>query len=210
MISKDEFLELYPFLNNDALIDEILNVSTIKKMPVDEILIDLGQGLHSFPLIIKGSIKILREDNSGNEVFLYFVDSGNTCAATIACCIGDKKSSIRAVVEEDAVFLSVPIHYMDNWIKKYDIWRSYIFQSFSNRFNDMLHAIDQLAFHKMDQRILNYLQDTSDINQNKIISISHQQIAIDLNTSREVVSRLLKQLEIEGILKLGRGKIELI
>lgn len=209
MISKENFINQYPMLNEPGLIDEIISVSNEITMPFDEILIDLGQQINSFPLILSGSMKILRENEDGNEVFLYYVDAGNTCAATLSCCIEGMQSNIRAIVEEEATFLNIPIEYMDIWLEKYKSWRNYIFQSFSSRFNDLLHAVDQLAFKKMDDRILNYLNETSSITDSKLILISHQKIAIDLNTSREVVSRILKQMENDGFLSIGRGKIEL-
>lgn len=210
MITTEEFIRKYPFLNNQQFVETILAVGSIQKLSAHEILIDLGQRITHFPLIIEGSIKIQREDEEGREVFLYYVDAGNTCAATVSCCLSDKHSNVRAIVEEDAVLLNIPIEYMDKWITDSPLWRAYIFQSFSNRFDDMLHAVDQLAFKKMDERILNYLKDTAKLTKSEVIKMSHQEIAIDLNTSREVVSRLLKQLEQEGVLILGRGKVQLV
>ena len=210
MITKDQFISAYPMLNESELINNIIEFGRIKSLPYDEILIDLDQKITHFPLIIKGSIKIIREDENGHEIFLYYVEAGNTCAATISCCIEGKRSTIRAIVEEDAEFISIPIEYMDLWIEKYKSWRNYIFQSFSNRFNDMLNAVDQLAFKKMDERILAYLNETSNLTQSKTIHVSHQEIAMDLNTSREVVSRILKQLERNKSVKLKRGRIELV
>lgn len=210
MITSDQFIEKYPFLNDETFVQEILKVGKLQKLSANEILIDLGQRITHFPLIIDGSIKIQREDNEGREVFLYYVDSGNTCAATVSCCLNDKLSNVRATVEEDAIMLNIPIEYMDKWITEYPLWRAYIFQSFSSRFEDMLRAVDQLAFKKMDERILSYLKNTAKLTKNNLIKMSHQDIAIDLNTSREVVSRLLKQLEQDGVLSLGRGKVELL
>ena len=209
MLTAADFIAKYPFLNDQTFVQEVLDVGKIQKLSAHEILIDLGQKITHFPLIIEGSIKIQREDKDGREVFLYYVDSGNTCAATVSCCLTNKVSNVRATVEEDALLLNIPIAYMDKWITENPLWRAYIFQSFSNRFEDMLHAVDQLAFYKMDERILNYLKDTAKLTKHNTIMLSHQEIAIDLNTSREVVSRLLKQLEVEGVLKLGRGKVEL-
>lgn len=211
MLLASEFTEKYPLITDNNLIEEILNVGNFQQLSANEILIDLGQKITHFPLIIKGSLKIQREDSDGKEVFLYYVDSGNTCAATVSCCLSNKFSNVRALVEEDASVINIPIEYMDKWITTYPQWRTYIFQSFSNRFEDMLKAVDQLAFKKMDERILDYLNNTANLTKTNVINLSHQEIAIDLNTSREVVSRLLKQLETEDVLQqLGRGKIELL
>ena len=209
-ITEEEFLEVYPQLHDTTLVKEIIENSKIIRLREGEILIDLDEKIQSFPLILSGSLKILREDQDGNEVFLYFVNAGNTCATTVSCCLNKTSSNIRAVIEEDAVFLSIPNLFMDKWIRDYAVWRNYIFQSISQRFNDMLDAVDQLAFKKMDERILHYIQESVKLAKNGVIQVSHQEIATDLNTSREVVSRLLKQLENEGIVKLGRGKITLI
>ncbi|MFD1552531.1 Crp/Fnr family transcriptional regulator [Putridiphycobacter roseus] len=209
-ITENDFLAVYPQLNDLALVKDIINNSKIISLKEGEILIDLDENMESFPLILSGSLKILREDEEGNEVFLYYVNSGNTCATTVSCCLNKTRSNIRAIIEEDAVFLSIPNQFMDHWIKDYEVWRNYIFQSMTQRFNDMLYAVDQLAFKKMDERILHYIQETARTTKNNILHISHQEIAVDMNTSREVVSRLLKQLENEGIVKLGRGKITLL
>ncbi len=209
-ITEEEFLEVYPQLHDTTLVKEIIENSKIIRLREGEILIDLDEKIQSFPLILSGSLKILREDQDGNEVFLYFVNAGNTCATTVSCCLNKTSSNIRAVIEEDAVFLSIPNLFMDKWIRDYAVWRNYIFQSITQRFNDMLDAVDQLAFKKMDERILHYIQESVKLAKNGVIQVSHQEIATDLNTSREVVSRLLKQLENEGIVKLGRGKITLI
>lgn len=205
-----KFKEKYPFITNTELIDEIISVGNFQKLPEREILIDLSQRITHFPLILNGSLKIQREDSDGKEVFLYYVDSGNTCAATLSCCLNKKLSNIRALVEKEVSVINIPIEFMEEWISKYSQWRTYIFQSFSNRFEDMLKAVDQLAFKKMDERILDYLINTANLTKSNNINLSHQEIATDLNTSREVVSRLLKQLEIEDKVQLGRGNIELL
>ncbi len=210
MLSKAIFLENYPILNNNELIEEILLNGELQKIPAGEILIDLDEKLIAFPLLLNGSIKISREDDDGNEVFLYYVDAGNTCAATLTCCMSSKKSNIRAVVEEDAEFIMLPFEFMDVWMSKYKEWREFILTTYSIRFEELLKAVDQLAFKKMDERIENYLIEKSKLAGLRIIHTSHQEIAIDLNTSREVVSRILKQMEKNNLIKMGRGKIELI
>ncbi|MFK8045766.1 MAG: Crp/Fnr family transcriptional regulator [Crocinitomicaceae bacterium] len=210
MFSKTEFTQKYPILNDEKLVDQILKVAKIQKIAAQEILVDIGQEITHFPLIVDGSLKIQREDADGREVFLYYVESGNTCAATVTCCLKSKRSNIRATVEEDSKILNIPINYMDEWICMYPVWRAYIFQSFSNRFDDLLNAVDQLAFKKMDERLLEYLKNTASLIKGSTVHMSHQEIAIDLNTSREVISRLLKQLELAELVQLGRGKIEIL
>lgn len=210
MILRKALQENFPIISEPELIEEIMKVAFIHEMSADDILIDINENIKNLPMLIEGSVKILREDKEGNEVFLYYVDAGNTCAATLTCCMDSKVSNIRAVVEEDAVFLSIPYEYMDIWMEKYKSWREFILTTYSLRFEELLKAVDQLAFKKMDQRILNFLHEKSKLLDNTIIKISHQQIAYDLNTSREVVSRILKQMEKEGVVKISRGQLELL
>jgi CRP/FNR family transcriptional regulator len=210
MILRKALQENFPIISEPELIEEIMKVAFIHEMNADEILIDINENIKNLPMLIEGSVKILREDENGNEVFLYYVDAGNTCAATLTCCMDSKISNIRAVVEEDAVFLTIPYEYMDIWMGKYKSWREFILTTYSLRFEELLKAVDQLAFKKMDQRILNFLKEKAKLLNNNFIKISHQQIAYDLNTSREVVSRILKQMEKEGMVKISRGQLELL
>ncbi len=209
MILRKALQENFPIISEPELIEEIMKVAYIHEMETDEILIDINENIKNLPLLVEGSVKILREDEEGNEVFLYYVDAGNTCAATLTCCMDSKISNIRAVVEEKAIFLAIPYEYMDIWMGKYKSWREFILTTYSLRFEELLKAVDQLAFKKMDQRILNFLKEKSKLIGSSTIKISHQQIAYDLNTSREVVSRILKQMEKEGVVKISRGQLEL-
>ncbi|HIP36979.1 MAG TPA: Crp/Fnr family transcriptional regulator [Crocinitomix sp.] len=210
MILRKALQENFPIISEPELIEEIMKVAYIHEMDEDDILIDINENIKNLPLLVEGSVKILREDENGNEVFLYYVDAGNTCAATLTCCMDSKRSNIRAIVEEKAVFLTIPYQYMDIWMGKYKSWREFILTTYSLRFEELLKAVDQLAFKKMDQRILNFLNEKSNLLNSKIIKISHQQIAYDLNTSREVVSRILKQMERENLVKINRGQLELL
>jgi len=162
---------------------------------------DIGQAINQIPLVLKGSIKILREDEEGNEIFLYYLEPGHACATSITCCMSGQRSTIRAIAEDDTEYLAIPVQYSDEWMLKYKTWKNFVMNTYAERFEELLKAIDQLAFKKMDERFSKYLHDNSEIH------ISHQEIAYDLNTSREVISRLLKQLERMGSIKLGRNRI---
>lgn len=210
MILRKTLEDNYPMLKNPQLIEEIMKIGRLSELEQDEILIDINESITSMPLLLEGSVKIIREDNDGHEVFLYYVNSGNTCAATLTCCMDSVKSNIRAIVEENATFISIPYEYMDIWMEKYKCWRNFILTTYAVRFEEMLKAVDQLAFKKMDERIHNFLKEKSKLLKSETIYISHQQIAYDLNTSREVVSRILKQMERSGLVKIGRGQLTLI
>ena len=167
-------------------------------------------GIKTMPLLLEGAIKILREDFDAGELLLYFIEKGDTCAMTMACCVGDKKSEIRAVAENDGVIAMIPVAKMEEWMGKYKSWRSYVLESYNSRFNEMLNAIDSIAFMHMDERLLNYLFEIQKISGSLIINKTHQEIANELNSSRVVISRLLKALENEGRIKLNRNSIEIL
>ena len=202
--------ETYGYLFEEKLIEEISQVATLKNFDEGDVLIDFGDYIKKMPLLIHGAIKILREDFDEGELLLYFIEKGDTCAMTMACCLGDTKSEIRAVAETNGQLVMIPVSKMEEWLGKYKSWRNYVFNSYNNRLKEMLTAIDNLAFMNMDERLLNYLSEKSIVNKTKDIKSTHQEIAFDLHTSRVVVSRLLKALENEGRIRLHRASIELL
>jgi len=207
---KDLLKQTYGFIFEEALIEEIAEVSLLRDFNEGDILIDFGDYIKKMPLLIDGAIKILREDFDEGELLLYFIEKGDTCAMTMACCMGETKSEIRAVAETKGIVIMIPVHKMEEWLGKYKSWRNYVFNSYNNRLKEMLSAIDNLAFMKMDERLLNYLFDKSKINHSIEIHATHQEIAYDLHTSRVVISRLLKALENDNKIKLHRASIELL
>lgn len=200
-------IDKFPIFFEPELKNELQSSSKLYTIPAGEIIMDIGQTIDQIPLVIKGSIKILREDEEGNEIFLYYLEPGNACATSITCCLTGQKSTIRAIAEDDTEYLAIPVHYSDEWMVKYKSWKNFVMNTYAERFEELLKAIDQLAFKKMDERLAKYLHDKADLHENSEIHISHQEIAYDLNTSREVISRLLKQLEKIGSIKLGRNRI---
>lgn len=192
------------------LIKEILNVGMIKSFLKDDIIIDVNQTIKFIPLLLSGNIKILREDDEGHDLLLYFLEAGETCTMSLTCCMGTSKSKIRAVAEQDSTLIMVPVQKMQEWFHNNESWRNFILESYQTRFDEMLLAIDSIAFLKMDERLIKYLKDKIALNHTNTISIKHQEIAEDLHTSRVVVSRLLKQLEKENKIILGRNKIEVL
>ncbi|WP_395062363.1 Crp/Fnr family transcriptional regulator [Flavobacterium sp.] len=206
----DTLKETYGYVFEEKLIEEIAQVATIRNFIEGDVLIDFGDYIKKMPLLINGAIKILREDFEEGELLLYFIEKGDTCAMTMACCMGETKSEIRAVAETNGQLVMLPINKMEDWLGKYKTWRNYVFNSYNNRLKEMLNAIDSLAFMNMDERLLNYLSDKSLINKTKHIQNTHQEIAYNLHTSRVVISRLLKVLENEGKIRLHRASIELL
>jgi CRP/FNR family transcriptional regulator len=207
---KDLLRQIYGSVLEESLLNEIEQVAMLKEFKEGDVIIDFGDYIKKMPLLLSGAIKILREDFDEGELLLYFIEKGDTCSMSMACCLGDTKSEIRAVAETDGQVVMIPVMYMELWLGKYKSWRNYVFASYNNRLKEMLTAIDNLAFRNMDKRLLNYLLEKAKINNTKEISTTHQEIAYDLNTSRVVISRLLKALEKDGKIKLHRAYIELI
>jgi CRP/FNR family transcriptional regulator len=200
----------FPIFFEEGLKKELNSVSKLYRVPAGDIIMDIDQSIDQIPLVIKGSIKISREDEEGNEIFLYYLEPGHACATSITCCLSGQRSTIRAIAEDDTEYLGIPVQYSDEWMLKYKTWKNFVMNTYSERFEELLKAIDQLAFKKMDERLAKYLHDKADLHDDSVIHISHQEIAYDLNTSREVISRLLKQLERIGSIKLGRNRIVIL
>ncbi|TVZ57538.1 CRP/FNR family transcriptional regulator [Flavobacteriaceae bacterium MAR_2010_105] len=207
---KQQLSEQFGYAFDDQLIDSILQVGKLKQFKKDDIIIDIGQDLQYIPLLISGNIKVSREDQSGHELLLYVLERGDTCAMSLTCCLSKTNSKIRAVADKNSSVLMIPLENMFNWFHNNESWRNFILESYQTRFNEMIETIDALAFMKMDERLYKYLIDKVKLNASPTITITHQQISEDLNTSRVVISRLLKQLEDEGKIDIGRNKIEVL
>ena len=197
----------YGHLFEDALLNEINQVGTFKEIPAGFKMMEIGDYVKSMPLLVSGAIKILRQDTDGDELLLYFLEKGDTCALTLTCCVAQTKSKIRAIAETDSKLIMIPIQQMEEWSEKYKSWRHFVFESYNNRLNEMLETIDSIAFLKMDERLLKYLAEKVRISKNNTIHKTHQEIAYELHTSRVVISRLLKKLETLGKIELNRNAI---
>lgn len=202
--------EAYGYIFEEELLNEIENIAIYKEFKADDNLIEIGDYIKSMPLLLHGAIKILREDENGDELLLYFLERGDTCAMTLTCCMGKSKSKIRAVAENNGAMLMIPIEKMEEWLTQFKTWRNFVFESYNIRLNEMLEAIDTLAFMNLDERLYKYLTDKAKVIGKTEILNTHQQIAYDMHTSRVVVSRLLKSLELQGKIKLHRNKIEIL
>lgn len=194
-------------LNNEKLKKDIAAVSKIEKVKAGNILIDYRMIMTQIPLIFEGKLKVYREDDRGNELFLYYIEPGQGCAVSFACF--DKMSSIRAEAVEDTAFISVPVKYMEVWMAKYPEWNKFVLRVYNQRFEEVLETLNQVAFYKLDERILDYMEKHSLAFNTNVLNLTHAEIAQEMNTSREVISRLLKKLEIQGKISMKRNQIEL-
>lgn len=200
----------YGYLFEDALLEEISKIAVLKEYKAYSTIIDYESYITSIPLLLNGAIKILREDKQGNELVLYYLEKGDTCAMTLSCCMGQTKSKIKAIAETDVSLLMIPKQKMTDWLSTYKSWQEFILQSYHNRLQEFVEAIDTIAFLNMDKRLFKYLKDKAMVNNNDELSTTHKQISEDLHTSRVVVSRLLKKLENEGKIQLFRNSIKVL
>ncbi len=207
---KDILSQAYGYIFEEALIDEIVKVATYKEFKADDYLIEIGDYIKTMPLLLEGAIKILREDENGDELLLYFLERGDTCAMTLTCCMGQSKSRIRAIAETNGAMVMIPVEKIEEWLTKFKTWRNFVFDSYNIRLMEMLEAIDTLAFMNLDERLYKYLTDKAKVIGDTEIHTTHQVIAYEMHTSRVVVSRLLKALELQGKIKLHRNKIEIL
>jgi CRP/FNR family transcriptional regulator len=197
----------FEFLFEKELIDEIAELGQQKDFNVGDELMDIDQEITQFPLVLQGSLKVMTENEEGNELLLYYLEMGDTCAMTLQCCLKNTRSKIRVTAEVQTSVIFIPVNKMEEWIVKYSSWRRFVFDSYNNRLNEMLEAIDSLAFQNLEERLYKYLKDKVMVNGSPELKITHQQIAMDLNSSRVVISRLMKKLEQQEKIKQDRNRI---
>ena len=206
-ILRDKLSDYYNDIFEADLIDEIVKVGFLDKFKPGEILVDIGENMTHIPLLLNGSIKIIRQEKEGDELVLYFLEKGDTCAISFINCINRKESIFRAVVDSDTEAIFLPVEYIDDWLAKYKSWRYFIIDSYHFRLIEMVESIDGLAFMNMNQRLMKYLGDKAKVQNKQDLEITHQEIADDLNTSRVVVTRLLKQLHNDGKVYSTRNRV---
>ena len=209
VINEAKIKEAIGYLFEDELLGEILKVARVKSLEVDEVIIQVGEKIPFLPIILSGAIKVVREDHHGEDLLLYYIETGDTCAMTLQCCVKSALSEVKAITMEPSDILMIPLDRMEQWMAKYTSWRAYILQSYHYRIQELIETIDAIAFMRLDERLLKYLKDQAKLIGSLEIPVTHQQIAIDLHSSRVVISRLLKQLENKGNIKLTRNKIVL-
>ncbi|TDB60796.1 Crp/Fnr family transcriptional regulator [Arundinibacter roseus] len=193
-----------------ALVEELAEKGHYALLKEGDVLMTPGSYIRSVPIILSGAIKILRMDEEGREILMYYLGSGESCAMSLTCCLNARKSEVRAVAEEPTELIMLPVQNVEEWVTKYSTWRSFVFQTYQRRFDDLLATIDGVAFRKMDERLWHYLERKANLSSSAVVETTHEEIALELGTSREVVSRLLKQLEKLGQVRLSRNRVELV
>mgnify|MGYP003819095701 CR=1 FL=1 len=198
----------FQYIFEKELIEELCKFGNLKSFKEGTLIMDIGDVLTSIPLVISGSVKVMKEDKDGNDLLLYYLEYGDTCAVTLNCCTKPTKSAIKALTESNAEILFIPVEKMEEWMVKYRSWRGFVLDSFNIRMNEMLDAIDNLAFNNMEERLYKYLREKVMITKESKLHITHFQIANELHSSRVVISRLMKKLENEGLVIQFRNYVE--
>lgn len=201
--------KLSSFLESN-LVDEIIEVAEPLIFKEGDVIMDYGKKINALPLVVSGTLRVMSRDEEEREILLYYLSDNESCAMAYACCMEAKKSEIKAIAEDDVTLIKIPYEKLDEWLVKYPSWKSYIFNSFSQRFNELLKSLESIAFHKLDERLVSYLKNKAKLSGKSAIQLSHNQIAEELGTSRVVISRLLKQLENDKKLLLYRNEIKLL
>lgn len=202
-----EILKLiFPQLNDENLLSEISKNATLIDYHKDKKIIRQGDPIHFIPLVTKGEIKVFRFDKSGNSIYLYSLYRGDLCAMSISCCISNHKSNLTAIAASDVEIFAIPVNMMDKWLSEFKIWRVFVFNNYRNKFDELISNINDIAFLNLEERLIKLLKTKAE-RYNGIIKITHQQLADELNSSREVISRLLKQLETENKISIKRNLI---
>jgi CRP/FNR family transcriptional regulator len=192
------------------LLDEINRTGKEVNIPAGQVIMEIGAPILYIPIVLSGVVKVSRTEEDGRELLLYYITETESCAMTFTCCMQIAESEIRAVAEEDSRLLLIPSQIMDEWLVKFPTWKTFVLKTIRLRFNELLRTIDQIAFQKLDERLVTYLKEKSKTTGSALVNLSHEQIAIDLGTSRVVISRLLKRLEVEGKVLLFRNQLKIM
>lgn len=196
-----------PLISDPQLLEEIEKHGRIQVYEAGETIIDTGQYIKMVPVVLEGTIKVMRGNEEGHDLFLYYIESGETCAVSLTCCSVMNPSDVKAVAEEKTKILAIPARKHEEWTNEFRQWKDFVAQTYQKRFQSMFQAIDDIAFKKMDERLMKYLVVKSKQVKSNELSMTHQEIAKELGTSREVISRLLKQLENRKLVELGRNVV---
>jgi CRP/FNR family transcriptional regulator, anaerobic regulatory protein len=209
MVEETQISTLFPSFERD-LVASMSDKADLREFRAGELMMKTGQNIRSTMLITKGLVKIFREDNEGNEFFMYYLQPGQACALSMICATKQETSQIMARAMTATESISIPLEYMDRWMTQYKSWYHFVVESYRSRFEELLLTIDHIAFRNMDQRLAFYLQKQQETLKTNIFTISITEIATDLNSSREVISRLLKKLSDKGFVRLDRNLLEIV
>ncbi|HET9487310.1 MAG TPA: Crp/Fnr family transcriptional regulator [Chryseosolibacter sp.] len=209
MVTTVSLKKIFPQFDED-LIRQLEKVGQEVEFDEGDLLIRPGQYFKQSLLLLEGKVKVYRQGENGEEFFLYYLEPGNACALSIICAARNETSEIKGVSVTPVKAFAIPLQHMDGLMRDYRQWYYFVLETYRTRFEELLQVIDQIAFHSMDEKLEFYLKRQFETHKTKTISITHQQIADDLNSSREVISRLLKKLESNKRIAISRNEISMI
>lgn len=205
-----ELENLVEFKSSLEVKQKLVAYGTVKKFSEGDIILNENAYIRAIPIVLSGSIGVMRTDDDGREILLYYINPGESCIMSFLGGIHNDTSKIKAIAEEETEIIFIPIDKVNLLIKENPEWLDYIFRLYHKRFEELLEVVNDVAFKKMDERLLNFIKKKAELGKTKTIQITHEHLANELGTARVVVSRLLKQMEDKGLLKLGRNKISLM
>lgn len=208
-MTEKELTAKFPSLEKE-LIAEIMKVADVKTLAAGAVLMRTGQNIRSALLVLDGLVKIYREDGQGDEFFMYYIDSGKACAVSLVCALGKETSGLMARAVTESTLVSIPLQYVDAWMGRYKSWAQFAVNTYRERFEELLQTIDHIAFRNMDERLVFYLKRHQQQLRTNRIDLPFTEIAQELNSSREVISRLMRKLADKGVVKLMGTHVELI
>ena len=197
-------------LFHSLLNKEVYASGQVKLFKAGDVILDIASYIRSLPIVLSGTLKVIKTDQEGKEIFLYYITAGESCIMSFLAGIHNDTSKIKVIVEEDAELLLIPVNKASQWIKEFPEWTDFIFTLYQKRFEELLEVVNAVTFQKLDERLLGFIRKKCELTKSKTLNVSHEQLANELGSGRVVVSRLLKQMEEEGLVKLGRNKIELL
>jgi CRP/FNR family transcriptional regulator, anaerobic regulatory protein len=206
-----ELNEIIEFKSSPKIREQLIAVGFAKNFAEGETILNENAYIKAIPIVTRGNIRVMRTDEDGREILLYYIKAGESCIMSFLGGMHQDTSKVRAVAEEETEILFIPIDKVNLLIKEFPEWLDYIFRLYHKRFEELLDVVNAIAFKKLDERLHNFLQKKSELNNNnKTLNVTHEQLANELGSARAVISRLLKQMEDEGLVKLGRNKITLM
>lgn len=206
----EELQQITEFKTSPELVEKLKQYSIKKTYKAGDIILNENAHIRSIPIVASGTLKVIRTEEDGREILLYYIKAGESCIMSFLGGLHNETSKVKAEVEDDAEILFLPVEKVSIFIKEYPQWLDYIFRLYHKRFEELLEIVNAIAFKKVDERMLDLLHKKVELTGNKTLNITHEQLANELGTARVVVSRLLKQLEEIGKVKLGRNKIVLV
>ena len=205
-----ELDNLIDFKSSPEIKEKLAAYGIVKTFSEGDIILNENAYIKSIPIVTRGSIRVMRTDEDGREILLYYIKAGESCIMSFLGGLHHDTSKVKAIAEEETEILFIPIDKVASLIKEYPEWLDYIFRLYHKRFEELLEVVNAVAFKKMDERLLNLIKKKCELSQNNTLIVTHEQLANELGTARVVVSRLLKQMEDEGLVTLGRNKIFLL